>query len=86
MYRCMLHCNYEKLGVKKTSSYIVSPTNAYWGDKLHKSNLQKFKSHKLIKEKYSSIKDLNLKHTAKALASGNIIFSFMAGWNLVKEH
>ena len=66
----------KKLGVKKTSSYIVSPTNAYWGDKLHKSNLQKFKSHKLIKEKYSSIKDLNLKHTAKALASGNIIFFF----------
>ena len=34
-------------------------------DKLHKSNLQKFKSHKLIK-KYRSIKDLNLKHTASA--------------------
>lgn len=66
----------EKYGEKYASENIVSPTNAYWGDEVTEKELLKFRSNKLIKKNFKAKKDLNLIHTAKALASGHIVFFF----------
>ena len=66
----------EKYGEKYASKNIVSPSNAYWGDEVSEKELLKFKSNKLIKKNFKAKKDFNLKLTAKALASGHIVFFF----------
>ena len=66
----------EIFGTKFASKYIAPSKTAYWGDEINKRELKKFKSNKIIKNYFKSKKDINLQHTARALANGHIVFFF----------
>ncbi len=64
---------YDKLGYKKSSSYIKKIYNAYFAYEIDENILINFKKNKNIKKYYTEKKDVNFGQTAKKLTNGEIV-------------
>lgn len=64
---------YDKIGYKKSSSYIKKIHNAYFAYEIDEKILENFRSNKIISKYYTNKKDFNFDKTAKKLKKGEIV-------------